>query len=60
MFNFSEWLKIGIIDGYKKGLTPFSRVTEITATYYSKGFITEAQVQEIMDECPMQEETGDI
>ena len=55
MFNFSNWLKSGIIDGYKKGLTPFSKVTEITATYYSKGFLSEEQVQEIMNECPLEE-----
>ena len=55
MFDFSEWLKIGIIDGYKKGYTPFSRVTEITATYYSKGLISEEQAKEIMDTCPVPE-----
>lgn len=55
MFNFSQWLKSGIIDGYKKGLTPFSKVTEITATYYSKGFLSEEQIQEIMNSCPVEE-----
>ena len=60
MFNFSNWLKAGIIDGYKKGLTPFSKVTEITATYYSKGFLSEEQVQEIMEDCPAAEETEEI
>ncbi len=52
MFNFSEWLKMGIIDGYKKGLTPFVKVTELTAAYLSKGFITETQAEEIMTVCP--------
>ena len=52
MFNFSEWLKAGIIDGYRKGLTPFVKVTELTAAYLSKGFITEAQAEEIVTECP--------
>ncbi len=52
MFNFSEWLKAGIIDGYKKGLTPFVKVTELTAAYLSKGFITEAQATEVMEACP--------
>ena len=52
MFNFSEWLKMGIIDGYKKGLTPFVKVTELTAAYLSKGFITETQAEEIMEACP--------
>ncbi|MBQ2890058.1 MAG: hypothetical protein IJE44_00230 [Clostridia bacterium] len=55
MFNFSDWLKAGIIDGYKKGLTPFSKVTEITATYYSKGLISEEQAHEIMLACPIEE-----
>ena len=40
MFNFSEWLKAGIIDGYKMGHTPFVRVTEMTATYLSKDLLT--------------------
>ncbi len=60
MFNFSDWLKAGIIDGYKKGLTPFSKVTEITATYYSKGFLSEEQVQEIMNECPLEKTEENI
>jgi hypothetical protein len=52
MFNFSEWLKAGIIDGYKNGHTPFVKVTELTVAYLSKGFITEAQATEIAMECP--------
>lgn len=52
MFNFSEWLKAGIIDGYENGFTPFVKVTEMTAVYLSKGFITEAQAEEIATACP--------
>lgn len=52
MFNLSEWLKAGIIDGYKKGYTPFSRVTELTANYMLKSLITEEQVKEIAAACP--------
>ena len=52
MFNLSEWLKAGIIDGYKKGYTPFSRVTELTANYMLKSLITEEQVEEIATACP--------
>lgn len=53
MFNFSEWLKAGIIDGYRKGHIPFVKVTEMTAAYISKGFITEEQAKEIVAECPV-------
>lgn len=60
MFNFSEWLKAGIIDGYKKGYTPFVKVTEMTAVYLSKGFITEGQAEEIVTECPAPLETAEI
>ncbi len=62
MFNFSEWLVSGIIDGYKKGYTPFVRVTELTAAYLSKGFISEAQAEEIAAACPapIQETTDTI
>ncbi len=52
MFDFSEWLKEGIIDGYKKGYTPFCRVTELTAAYLYKGQITEQQALEIKESCP--------
>lgn len=53
MFNLSEWLVAGIIDGYKKGHTPFVKVTEMTAAYLSKGFITEEQAEEIAAACPV-------
>ena len=53
MFDFSKWLTSGIIDGYKKGYTPFVKVTEMTAAYLSKGFITEAQAEEIATACPV-------
>lgn len=43
MFDFSEWLKAGIIDGYHKGHTPF---------VLAKGFITNAQANEIGEACP--------
>lgn len=52
MFDFSKWLTAGIIDGYKKGYTPFARVTELTAAYVTKGLITEAQAEEIASVCP--------
>ena len=52
MFNLSEWLKSGIIDGYKNGVYPFAKVTELTASYLSKGLISEAQAEEIATICP--------
>lgn len=55
MFDFSNWLKAGIIDGYKQGHTPFVKVTELTVAYLSKGFITEAQAEEIAIACPIPE-----
>jgi hypothetical protein len=54
MFNFSEWLVQGIIDGFDKGFTSFARVTELTAAYVSKGFITEKQAEQIAIACPME------
>lgn len=53
MFNFSEWVMSGIIDGYKKGLTPFSKVTELTANFLLKGIITQDQANSIALECPL-------
>lgn len=52
MFDFSRWLVSGIIEGYKKGETPFSKVTELTAAYYSKGLISQEQAEEIALNCP--------
>ncbi len=52
MFIFSEWVVSGIIDGYKKGQTPFSKVTELTANYLIKGIITQEQADRIATECP--------
>ena len=59
MFDFSGWVVSGIIDGYKKGLTPFAKVTELTANYLIKGIITQAQADAIMLECPMPESTAE-
>ena len=52
MFDFSRWLVSGIVDGYKKGEMPFSKVTELTASYFSKGMISKEQVEEIALNCP--------
>ena len=55
MFNLSEWLMAGIIDGYRKGHAPFVKVTEMTAAYLGKGFISEKQAEEIAMACPVPE-----
>lgn len=52
MFNFSKWVVEGIIDGYKSGLTPFAKVTELTANYLTKGIITQEQAEQIAIVCP--------
>ena len=52
MFNFSDWLTKGIVSGYKKGYTPFFKVTELTAAYFSKGLLSDSQVEQIMQVCP--------
>lgn len=52
MFDFSKWLVSGIVEGYKKGETPFSKVTELTAAYYSKGLISQEQAEKIALNCP--------
>lgn len=52
MFNFSQWIVKGVIDGYKSGLTPFAKVTELTANYLTKGLITQDQAEYIATTCP--------
>jgi hypothetical protein len=52
MFNFSEWVVKGVIDGYRTRLTPFAKVTELTANYLAKGIITQEQAESIAVACP--------
>ena len=60
MFDFSKWLVSGIIDGFKKGQTPFSKVTELTANYFSKGLISQSQVEQIATKVPSPETEENI
>ena len=60
MFNFSEWVVNGIIDGYKKGITPFAKVTELTANYLTKGIITQEQAERVAIACPVPVENEPI
>lgn len=59
MFVFSQWVVSGIVDGYENGLTPFSKVTELTANYLIKGIITQAQADEIAVKCPLKTAEGE-
>jgi len=52
MFNFSEWLISGITNGYASGNISFVRVTEMTAAYLNKGFISAEQAEQIAIACP--------
>ena len=52
MFNFSEWVIKGIIEGYETGETSFAKTTELTACYLAKGIITQAQADEVCAKCP--------
>lgn len=53
MFNFSEWVTGGIINGYKTGEMSFAKTTELTANYLAKGIITQEQAERVMAECPL-------
>lgn len=52
MFNFSEWVITGIINGYETGEMSFAKTTELTANYLAKGIITQAQAEEVGVKCP--------
>lgn len=56
MFNLKDWLKEGLISGYKSG--EFSRPYVITTTvsYIAKGILTELDAAEIDAACPVLEE----
>lgn len=53
MFNFSEWVTSGIINGYKTGEMSFAKTTELTANYLAKGIITQEQADRVCSECPI-------
>ena len=53
MFDFSVWVVNGVIDGYRTGLTPFAKVTELTTNYLTKGIITQEQAETIAKACPI-------
>lgn len=59
MFNFSEWLISGILSGFHSGEFTFAKVTELTAAYISKNFITAAQAQSIVAETSPEEPQGE-
>ena len=50
MFDFSEWLTSGVLSGFHSGEFTFAKVTELTAAYISKNFITSAQAETIIAE----------
>lgn len=52
MFDLSKWLVSGILEGFKNGEIPFSKVTELTANYYTHGLIAQKHVEHIATECP--------
>ncbi len=51
-FILSEWLKAGIIDGYKTKTLPFCETTDRVAKYLSKNLISSEQAIEIGIACP--------
>lgn len=51
-FILSEWLKAGIIDGYKTNALPFCETTDRVAKYLSKNLISNEQAIEIGIACP--------
>lgn len=51
MFDFKEWLKNGLIDGYKDGNFSMPHVTTMTANYISKGMLTVEDAATIDSAC---------
>ena len=60
MFIYSNWIVESTIDGYKKGLTPVSKVSELTQKYLRDGTITQEQADEIGMACPVVKESEDV
>ena len=51
MFDFKEWLKKGIIDGYKQDFFSMPHVTTMTANYISSGMLVEDDAEYIAAAC---------
>lgn len=51
MFKLNEWLINGIINGFERGEFTEAKVTELSAFYFSKGFITGSEVEYIASVC---------
>lgn len=47
MFNLKNWIKEGIIEGFKSGEFSKPKITELTANYLIKGIFTEDDAEEI-------------
>lgn len=52
MYDYSEWVVEGIINGYKRGERPFSKTVDFTNTYLLNGIITQEQANFIAAACP--------
>lgn len=51
MFDFKEWLRNGLINGYKDGSFSQPHVVTMTANYISKGMLTVEDASIIDSEC---------
>lgn len=51
MFDFKEWLKSGLIDGYKQGSFSMPYIITMTANYIVAGMLTQSDAAEIQAVC---------
>ena len=51
MFDFKEWLKSGLIDGYKQGSFSMPYIITMTANYIAAGMLTNEDAAEIAAFC---------
>lgn len=52
MFDLKEWVKSGLIQGYKSGELSKPGIITMTANYIIRGLLTEADAAEIDAACP--------
>lgn len=51
MFDFKEWLRQGLVDGYKGNYFSMPNVITMTANYISKGMLTISDAETIDNQC---------
>ena len=60
MFDFKEWVKAGLTEGYASGEFSLPRIVTLTVGYIQNGVLTELDAEEIAISCSPKVEEHEI